>query len=62
MRNIKEIQRFNEIADILGIKFEEAEELSKIVRTTAIELNEEYKEHGHFERTTIALEIDREEK
>lgn len=62
MRNFKEIQRFNEIADILGIKFEEAEDLSRVVRKETIELNKKIEDYEAGRLLLKDLEIHEDEK
>lgn len=53
--NVKDIQRFNQIAEILGIKFDEAEELSKIVKTMMQEIkdDQEKEEEVHIENILL---------
>lgn len=53
--NFKDIQRFNQIAEILGIKFEEAEELSKIVKTTMQEIKDDQKKEAEVKNENILL-------
>jgi hypothetical protein len=55
-KNHKDIQRFNQIAEILGIKFDEAEELSKIVKTMMQEIEDEKEkqdEEVHIENILV---------